>query len=79
VEAVGALEDRYGVGRLAIECCQELKKWTQGDSGSWKKLAAVCRQMTCHAVPAQCKGPSHKGLTVEKKLTKDYVVQGALK
>jgi hypothetical protein len=40
VEAIGALEDRYGDQRLAVRCHGQLKKQTQGNGGSQPKLAA---------------------------------------
>jgi hypothetical protein len=40
VEAIGALEDRYGDQRLAVRCHGQLKKRTQGNGGSQQKLAA---------------------------------------
>jgi hypothetical protein len=58
-------------------------KQTEGDGWSQKKLATICRWMTCHAFPAWHKGGGHRGQTVEKrqqkKQTKDYVVPVALK
>jgi hypothetical protein len=57
VETIGALEDQH----LAIRRCQQLKKWTQGDGGSQKKLAATRRQMRCCAIPALHKGHGHQG------------------
>jgi hypothetical protein len=62
VETIGALEDRC----LAIGRCQQLKKQTQGDGESQKKLVAVHRWMTRRAVPARCRGCSHKGPMVKK-------------
>jgi hypothetical protein len=35
-------------------CCRQLKKWTQGDRGSWKKLAAAQRDdPLCYSCTAQ--------------------------
>jgi hypothetical protein len=60
-----------------------LKKWTQGNGGSWMKLAAAYRGMTRHAVVAQHKVCSHKGLTIEqrqpKNQTKDSISRGTSK
>jgi hypothetical protein len=36
--------------------CRQPKKQTQGNSGSRKKLATTCRQMTCCVIPTQRKG-----------------------
>jgi hypothetical protein len=52
VEVVRSLEEWCGDQHLAIGHCQQLKKWTQGNGGSWKKLAAAYRQMTHRTVPA---------------------------
>jgi hypothetical protein len=49
VKTIGALEDQYGDRYLAIRRRQQPKKWTQGDGGSWRKLAAPFRWMTCCA------------------------------
>jgi hypothetical protein len=46
VKIIGTLEDRYGERHLAIGCSRQPKKQTQGDGGSWQKLAAAHRQMT---------------------------------
>jgi hypothetical protein len=49
VNTFRALKKRHGDRHLAIGRCGQPKKWTQGDGGSWKKLAATCRGMTHHA------------------------------
>jgi hypothetical protein len=67
VETIRALEDQYGDWHLAVGHRQQLKKWTQGDGGSWKKMGATCRHITHRAIPAWCKGRDHKGQTVEKR------------
>jgi hypothetical protein len=67
VETVRALENRYGDRHLAVECCQKPKKWIQGDGGSQKKLAAVCRWMTHHAGTTWRKRHGHKEPTVDKR------------
>jgi hypothetical protein len=46
VETVRVLEDRYGNRPLAIGRHQPLKKQTQSDGGSQKKLATSCRWPT---------------------------------
>jgi hypothetical protein len=58
---VRALKKRYGDKHLAVGYHQQLKKWTQGDGGSRKKLAATCRGMTRHAIPAPRKGHGCQG------------------
>jgi hypothetical protein len=70
IGTIGALEDRYGKQHLPVEHQRQLKKWTQGDGGSWKKLAASRRRMTCRGIPALCKGRSHKEPTVKKRQQK---------
>jgi hypothetical protein len=50
VETIEALEDREGDWHLAVGRHRQLKKWAQSDGGSWKKLAAVRRQMTLYAM-----------------------------
>jgi hypothetical protein len=49
VETFGALKERYVDRHLAVGCHWKLQKQT------WKKLAAACRGMICHAIPAQRK------------------------
>jgi hypothetical protein len=61
VKTVTALKKQYGNQHLAIGHHRQLKKETQGDSGSWKKLATAHRGMTHHAVPAPSKGHGHQG------------------
>jgi hypothetical protein len=60
VEIIRALKERYRHRHLAVGHCQQPKKWTQGDGGSWKKLAAAHRQMTGCAIPARRKGHHHQ-------------------
>jgi hypothetical protein len=67
VETIGALEDRYGDQHLAVGRRRQLKRWTQGNGGSRKKLVTTCIRMTHHALPAWRKGHSHKGHMVEKR------------
>jgi hypothetical protein len=55
VETIGALEDRYGDRRLIVRRHGRPKKRTQGHGGSRQKLAAACRRLTRHAVPASRK------------------------
>jgi hypothetical protein len=38
-----AVEDRYGDWHPKVWRCQQPKKRTRGDGGSWKKLAAALR------------------------------------
>jgi hypothetical protein len=61
VETIGALEDQYGDRHLAVGCCRQLKKRTQGGGGSRQKLAAAQGQLTCCAIPAPHKGYGHQG------------------
>jgi hypothetical protein len=51
VKTVRALKKRYGDWHLAVGHCRQLKKWTQGDGGSQKKVATTSGGMT--AVPFQ--------------------------
>jgi hypothetical protein len=46
VKPIGALVDRYGDQHLAVGRRHQLKKRTQGDSGSWQKLAAAQGRLT---------------------------------
>jgi hypothetical protein len=39
VKPVRVLKKWHGDQHLAMRCCGQLKKWTQRDGGSWKKLA----------------------------------------
>jgi hypothetical protein len=48
VETIEVLEDRYWGRHPAVGRLQQPKKRTQGDGGSWKKLAAIRRRL---AVP----------------------------
>lgn len=41
VEITGALQDQYGVWRLTVRHRKWPKKWTQGNGGSWQKVAAA--------------------------------------
>jgi hypothetical protein len=73
VETIRALVDQYGHWHLAVGCCQQLKKQTQGDGGSRQKLAAAQGQLTRHAIPALRKGHGCQGPG------RDRVVRGAPK
>jgi hypothetical protein len=42
------------------------KKLTRGDCGSWRKLAATCRNVSCHAGVAW-----HKRIVIMKDLTRN--------
>jgi hypothetical protein len=61
VVTFGALKKQYGEWHLAIGCRWELTKWTQGNGGSWKKLATTSRRKTHNAITAPCKGHSCQG------------------
>jgi L-fucose isomerase-like protein len=60
VETFGALKDRYGDRHLAVGSRQQLKKRTQGNGGSRKKLVAR-RRMTSRAGTARHKGHGRQG------------------
>jgi hypothetical protein len=61
VKNVRALKKRRGDQHLILRCRVQLKKRTQGNNGSRKKLATTHRGMTCHAIPAPCKGDGSSG------------------
>jgi hypothetical protein len=69
VETVRALKKRYG-DHLAIGRRRQLKKQTQGDGGSRKKLAAAHTEKTRCAVPALCKGHGSQGAPNERTFGK---------
>jgi hypothetical protein len=56
METFRALRKWYRDRHLDMGRCGKLKEWTQGDGGSRKTLAAVCRGMTRLAIPAWHKG-----------------------
>jgi hypothetical protein len=66
MNTVSALKKQYGDQHLAIGRCRQTKKRTQGNGGSWKKLAT-----THHAGVAQHKGHGHTGPTVEQRRRKN--------
>jgi hypothetical protein len=70
LETIGALEDRHGDRQLAVGRRRQPKKRTQSDGGSRKYLAVALRRMIRRAVPARCKGSSHRGPTVDKRRRK---------
>jgi hypothetical protein len=53
VKTARALKKRYGDQHIAVGHHRQLKKWSQADGGSQKKLAAAHRQMTRHAIPTR--------------------------
>jgi hypothetical protein len=61
VKTIRALENRYGDWHLAVGSRRQLKKWIQGDGGSWQELATAQRRLTSIAIPAQRKGHSCQG------------------
>jgi hypothetical protein len=67
LETIGALEDWYWDRQLAIGCRWQPKKLTQGDGWSWQKLVVAQGWLTHLAIPAWCKGCSHKRLLIEKR------------
>jgi hypothetical protein len=58
VESFGALKKWHMDRHLARRHHEELKRRTQCDGGSWKKLAATCGGMTHCPIPSPCKGQS---------------------
>jgi hypothetical protein len=52
VETFGALKEQCEDWHLDMGCCRQLKKWTQGNDESQKKLTTACRGMTHHAILA---------------------------
>jgi hypothetical protein len=56
VKPVRAQKKRCGDWQLAVRRHGQLKKWNQGNGGSWKKLTASCRGMIRRAIPAWNKG-----------------------
>jgi hypothetical protein len=78
VETVRALEDRYGKWHLAVQRQRQMKKQTQDDGGSRKKLAAACRQMTHFSIPTLCKGHGCQGpgrIIVMREAPKEQTVE----
>jgi hypothetical protein len=71
MKIVRARKEQYGDQHLASR--RQLKKRTQGNCGSQKKLAAACRLMTCRAGTAWHQGHNRQGPGREN------VVQGAPK
>jgi hypothetical protein len=61
VETLEALKERYRDRHLAIRYHSQLKKQTQGNGGSKKKMATVRGWLTRRAIPAWHKGPSCQG------------------
>jgi hypothetical protein len=57
VEMIGAQKDRH----LAIGRGRQQKTRTQGNGGSWKKLAAARGQLTSRTIHALRKGHGHQG------------------
>jgi hypothetical protein len=57
VETVDTLKDRY----LAVGRRRQPKKRTQGDGGSWQKLAAARGRLARRAIPAPRKGHGRQG------------------
>jgi hypothetical protein len=65
MEIFEALQERYGDRHLAAGRRRPLKKRTQGDGGSRRKLAAARKGMTRPAGVARRRGRSHTRLPVE--------------
>jgi hypothetical protein len=70
VKTVGTLKKQHGDWHLAIRCCGQPKKRTQGNDGSRKKLATACRRVTHHAGMIWHKGHCHKRPTGEQRWQK---------
>jgi hypothetical protein len=70
VKTIGALIDKYGDLHLALSCCQQPKKQSQSDGGSWQKLAAARRWITHCAGTVWHKGLSHEGPVVKERWQK---------
>jgi hypothetical protein len=70
VETVGKLQDWYGDRHLVVGHFWQLKKQTEGNGGSQKKLATVSRWMTYSVFLAWRKGCGHKGQMVENRRQK---------
>jgi hypothetical protein len=66
VKPFRALKKRLEDWHVAVGCHGQLKKWTQVDGGSLKKLATARRRVTSHAGVAWRKGRGHTGPTVEQ-------------
>jgi hypothetical protein len=66
VESFGGPKKQNGDRNLAIGRRRKLKKMTQGNCQSRKKLFITCRRMTHHAIPACREGRGHKGPTLER-------------
>jgi hypothetical protein len=74
-KTVRALKEQYGDWHLATGHSQQLRKRTQGDGGSWKKLATTYRGMTSHAMTFL----HHARNMVIRDHAKDNVVHGTHK
>jgi hypothetical protein len=61
VKTVRALKKRHGDWHLDVRHHGQLKKWTQDNGGSRKKLTATCRGMTCCTISARHKGHCYQG------------------
>jgi hypothetical protein len=62
----GALKKRYRNRHLAVRRRSQPKKWTQGNGGSRKKMAAACRGMTRRIISARRKGHCFQGQGKDK-------------
>jgi hypothetical protein len=68
VKIITALKKWHGDRHLAIRYHGQLKKRTQGNGGSWQKLAAACRGLTCCSIPAWHKGHCCQGQGKDKAI-----------
>jgi hypothetical protein len=48
VRSLGTMKKRHWDPHLAAGHCGKPEELTQGDCGSWRKLAAACRKVPCH-------------------------------
>jgi hypothetical protein len=78
-ETFGALKEWFRDRHLAVMRCSQLKKWTQGNGGSWKKLATTCRGMTRCAIPAWRTGHYHQGQGKDKAVPRTHKGQTSRK
>jgi hypothetical protein len=83
VKPVGELTKRHMGWHLAAWRHGQPEERTRGNCGSWKKLAAASRKMTCHAGVAWCKERGHLGPSVKqgqwKNQARDKTARGTWK
>jgi hypothetical protein len=83
VKPVGGLRKRHRGRPLGAGRRGQPEERTRGNCGSWKKLVAAGRNITCRAGVARRKGCGHEGPSVEqgrrKNQTRDKIVRGTRK